>query len=368
MIQYFMYKFVLICGKIHFGRRIGVITVFKKTLKALGKILVSGIIAFIILTLFCCIYYNVPVHSANNDGSTDYKWEPNVFYSQGTEGFAWGKMNNDGFTNLFDYNDDTTVDVLVMGSSQMEARQVGMSQSTAGRLNTLLENDTVYNIGVSGHTFLTCASNLSSALNKYHPTKYVVIGTSSLSFSDEAITLAINEETPEIASNDEGFIGLLQKNPCLRLMYHQIKNYTKLQAGGTEELEDFETPVTTDTKTETDIATNEKLLADLLNKMSTLAEEHSVKVIIMHDPAINISSDGSINFSTTQNTTTKFQKLCNDNGILFLDMSARFKAEYETNHVLPYGFSNSPVGSGHLNKFGHAMISDELYNLILEED
>lgn len=333
-----------------------------KTLKALGKTVVSGIIAFVILTLFCFLYYNVPVHSANRDGSTDYKWEANVFYSRGTEGFAWGKTNNDGFCNLFDYDDDMKIDILVMGSSQMEAFNVDMSQSTASRLNALRENETVYNIGTSGHTFLTCASNLGAALNKYQPTHYVVIGTGSVSFSDEAMTLAISGETPEIPSNDGGIIGLLQKNPCLRLIYSQIRKFAKLSAEDIEDAEDIEV------LDESDALNNENLLDDLLRKMSVLAEECGAKLIIVYHPGINIAADGAIDIVTDQDSITQFKRLCDANGIQFLDMSNRFKEEYGNTYILPYGFSNTPVGSGHLNKYGHAMIADELYKLISEDE
>lgn len=334
----------------------------KKSLKALGKTVVAGIVAFVILTVFCFLYYNIPVHSANRDGSTDYKWEANVFYSRGTEGFAWGKTNNDGFTNMFDYDDEMKIDILVMGSSHMEAYQVDMSQSTAGRLNALFKNKIVYNIGVSGHNFLTCASNLRAALKKYQPTKYVVIETGSVSFSDEAIALAISEETPEIPSNDGGIIGLLQKNPYLRLIYYQIRNYAKLPAEDTEEAED------TEALTKSDTTTNGKLLDELFQQMSELTEEYGVKLIIAYHPGVKIASDGALNLNADQDVIARFKRSCDANGILFLDMSDRFKEEYENTYILPYGFSNSPVGSGHMNQYGHAMMAEELYELILEDE
>ena len=334
----------------------------KAALKTFGKIIVSGSIAFMILTLFCFLYYNIPVHSTNKDGSTDYKWESDVFYSQGREGFGWGKTNNDGFSNMFDYGSDMEIDILIMGSSHMEARQMGIGQSAASKLNALLGTETVYNIGVSGHSFLTCANNLRAALNKYQPTKYVVIETSSVSFSDPAIALAINEETPELPSHNVGIIGLLQKNPYLRLIYAQISNYNVLQAEDIEDAEGFEVPA------ESDTAVDENLLAELLHKMSVMAGEYGAKLIIAYHPDISIASDGTLNLNADQNAITQFRRSCGANGILFLDMSSRFKEEYESSYILPYGFPNSPVGSGHLNQFGHAMMADELYSLILEDE
>lgn len=334
----------------------------KTALKALGKTIVSGIIAFTILTLFCCFYENMPVRVPNEDGSTDYKWGANLFYSRATEGFAWGKTNNEGFMNMFDYDDNMKIDILIMGSSHMEAYQVDMSQSTASQLNTLLENETVYNIGISEHTFLTCVNNLRAAINKYHPKEYVIIETSRIVFSDEEIALAINEEFAELPSYFGGIIGLLQKNPYLRLIDHQRRTYKNLRERDVERANSPEAFV------ESDTTVNEKLLADLFQKMGVLAEEHGIKVIIVYLPSINISSDGAINVIADQGAISKFKRPCFDNGILFLDMSNRFEEEYKNAHTLPYGFFNTPIGSGHLNQYGHAMIADELYNLILEED
>lgn len=335
---------------------------FKAAIKVLGKIIISGILALVILTSFCFFYYNIPVHSTNRDGSTDYKWETYAFYSHGTEGFAWGKTNNEGFYNLFDYDNDIKIDILMMGSSHMEAGNVVMDQSTASKLNALLESETVYNIGVSGHTFLICANNFRAALNKYQPTNYVVMETSSISFSDEAIALAIKEETPEIPSNDGGIIGLLQKNPYIRLVYHQIQNFIKLQAEDIEDAGDPEIFVKSDT------VADENLYYDLFQKMSVLAEEYGAKVIIAYHPSTDISPDGAICLDTDPSALAQFKQSCDANGILFLDMSSRFKEEYESAYILPYGFSNTPVGSGHMNKYGHAMMADELYKLILEDE
>lgn len=337
----------------------------KKSLKALGKTVVAGIIAFVILTLFGFFYYNEPVASANKDGSTDYRREANVLYFYATEGFGQGKTNNDGFSNMFDYDDEMKIDILIMGSSHMEAYQVDMRQSTASRLNALLDNKTVYNIGFSGHKFLTCASNLKAALKTYRPTNYVVIVTSSVSFSDEEIALAIDGETPDLPSNaaNGGIIGLLRKNPYLHLIKRQMDFYLNdLQA---EDIEDAEAP---EAFAESDSAVNESLLSDLLHKMSVSAEEYGAKLIIAYHPGVKIASDGALILNADQDAIARFKRSCDANGILFLDMSDRFKEEYENTYILPYGFANSPVGSGHLNQYGHAMMAEELYQLILEDE
>ena len=91
-----------------------------------------------------------------------------------------------------------------------------------------------------------------------------------------------------------------------------------------------------------------------------------VKLIILYHPSTQINADGSILFPDDEKDRMKYSNLCDEYGITFLDMTERFRLEYETKHILPHGFFNSSIGSGHLNKYGHEMIADELYRIIEE--
>lgn len=323
---------------------------------SVGKIFLSGILAFIILTGFCYFYYNVPVHSVAVDGVTDYRWEPGVFYSRGTEGFAWGKTNNEGYINLYDFTGKEQIDILIMGSSHMEAYQVAANESVASRLDEMLPNDRVYNIGVSGHSFLTCAGNLEAAINKYRPSKYVIIETNNVIFDNADLSKAIDGNIEEVPSHTGGMIGFLQKNQYLRLIYSQLQNYRKKAAA--VDLEE-NSAVIADNST-----SNGAALDILLSKLNNISLNGNVQLIILYHPNVKIDTDGSLQILGDLNSVARFEKSCRDNNILFLDMSERFLQEYESGYVLPYGFANSTVGSGHLNRYGHAMIADALYELM----
>ena len=47
-------------------------------------------------------------------------------------------------------------------------------------------------------------------------------------------------------------------------------------------------------------------------------------------------------------------------------MSQQFLDYYRQNNILLHGFSNTHIGEGHYNKYGHAVIADVLYNTIME--
>ncbi|MCR4615572.1 MAG: hypothetical protein K5756_05430 [Clostridiales bacterium] len=335
-------------------------TRIKNFFAILCKIMISGLIAFAVLTLICCLYYNLPVHSEDKDGAADYKWKPGMFYSRGTEGFAAGRINNDGFNDPFDYKEGMEISTLVMGSSQMEAFNVGQKESTAAQLGQLMKDKTVYNIGVSGHNLLTCVCNLEKALEKYRPSDCVVIETGNIRYSVEDLTAALEGTLPEITARAGGILGLLQRNQYLRLLYMQLSNY---KDGAADNADTDTAPEKTEAA---DPALNGELLDKLMKKVSAAAAPYGIKVIIVYHPEISIAPDGGFTADTDAEALEVFKKSCAENGVVFSDMTEPFRNAYLRDSTLPYGFTNTSVGKGHLNKYGHAMVAEELYKLISE--
>ncbi|MBQ3005749.1 MAG: hypothetical protein IJD88_07425 [Clostridia bacterium] len=325
----------------------------KKFIKWFAKAVVSGILAFAILTGFCFLYYNVPVHSKTADGATDYSWEKNKFYSRGTEGFAMGKTNNEGYVNAFDYEDSTQVNVLIMGSSHMEGYNVPMSKSTAGYLDEMMSDGVVYNIGVSQHTILNCVDNLEAALEKYKPSEYVVIEALELYYSDEKIQSVLDSSMEELESHSGGIIGLLQKNQFFRLMYSQLKAFLRNQ--NEEQILTSYIP-----------RINLDLYNEMLEKLSKTADKYGAKLIILHQNNLILNDNGSLTPSIDEITRNNFRTVCENNGVIFVDMTDIFIENYNKTHILPHGFSNTSVESGHLNKHGHKLVADALFEIIGE--
>ena len=154
------------------------------------KALLAGLAAFALLCLLSAFYYNIPVHYLNPDGATEYKYEPGPFY-RGTEGFGIGRVNNDGFNNLFDYTPGMPIDILLMGSSHSEGFCVPQQNSAGAVLSSLFEGEkTVYNIGMAAHTFLYCAKRLDRALTVYAPREYAVLELATLRYDPAAASMA----------------------------------------------------------------------------------------------------------------------------------------------------------------------------------
>lgn len=310
------------------------------------KLLVSAIIAFIVLSLICFFYYNIPTHSKSKDGVTDYVWENNKFYIDATEGFSFGKTNNEGYFNEKDYVGQD-IDVLIMGSSHMQ----GMAVMPKDNIASILEKQTdltVYNIGTTGHNIKVCVSNLDAALNKYKP-NIVVIETNNVTLSSKEVDAIINDETKELDSIEGGIVGFLQNNPFIRWSYTQIESL-----------------IQNSNKTETN-KENSIFDKDASNKLvkyiKEISNKYNTEVIMLYHPVVSINNDG-MKVIEDKDAMSSFNNICEENGIYFVDMTNRYLQEYKDNSTVPTGFINTGVASGHINKYGHEMMADELCKII----
>jgi hypothetical protein len=322
----------------------------------LGKIVTAGMIALFVLTAFCLVYYNIPVHLTSKTGTTDYAWEKHAYYCKMIEGFGYGRMNNEGFNNLEDYNAQP-VDILLMGSSQMEGTNVEQTKTTASVLNkSFNESKYCYNIGILGHALPHIVSNLETAIEYYTPHEYVVIETMTIQFNAKSLEDIIESRVQRIPSYDSGILFHLQKISYLRLLYNQYKN----MKGNSEDEVQERVPGIFDKEQ------HFILLDTVMHRINQISIDNNIKPIIFYHPHLSLNNDGPASVNTDNEYLNAFKTACVNNDIYFIDMTDAFMQEYQANHILPHGFANTAVGAGHLNKNGHRIIANELFRRINE--
>lgn len=84
-----------------------------KTIQWFLKTIVAGILALVIASVVCLIYYNPGIHITNKTGATDYIWQSNYFASKMTEGIAWNRTDKNGFYNETS-DTDKNMNILIM--------------------------------------------------------------------------------------------------------------------------------------------------------------------------------------------------------------------------------------------------------------
>lgn len=329
-------------------------------LKWIFKATISGIIAIIFLSIFSLFYYNFGIRRTNESGATDYVWE-NRFFSLGYEGFAWGINDTEGLNNVWPKQEQ--IDILLMGSSQMEARNVAQNKNTGYLLNELCTANEVdlytYNIGVEGHTIYALANNIHNALDKYRPTKYVIAETRTVELEVDTMQAVLSDTLERSPAYDSGMLYYLQKIPYLRLVHKQLNNVRSQHSDLDNSKEKSKQTIDDEYKT---------VLDKFLGKMSEEAQVQGCTLIIFYLPTIQIRGDGNLTATTDEQFMEVFQSICAEKEIVLVDMTNDFIKEYTDNSRLPYGFSNTKIGTGHLNAVGHELIADRLYNVVTENE
>ena len=332
----------------------------KRSLSWIIKAAVGGVIALILLCLLCLVYCNTPVHYASKTGATDYYWEPDRFYCSAGEGFGWGRTNNEGFNDLADYHAGDSIDILLMGSSQMDGRNIPQKDNAAARLNEMFGREKyTYNIGMSGHTLMHCIQNLEAALERYQPNEYVIIETCLIDFSVNDMQAVLDGTLPDMPSHSGGLIGVMQRLPYLRLFYQKYIN-------GLNNGDDMERNSTGSASV--DPAEYAELVNGLMAKVSEECRAAGVQPMVVFDSTVQVDKDGKGYVSANLEKLNVLETACEDNDVIFLDLSDSFLEGYEQFRKLPTGFANTAPGKGHMNSWGHELFARGVYDAIAERE
>lgn len=325
-----------------------------------AKAVIAAIASLCILTGFCYFYYNLPIHHDSLSGSTDYYWDANALSIRATEGFAISKTDDNGFVNSYPAHGNT-LDILIMGSSHTEGMNVNADENYPYVLNSMLDEQDAdlyaYSIGMSGHAIVRCFRNLDDALNEYKPRKYVFIETSTIMPSLESLQQLEENTFDVLSSHDSGLLYHLQRNDYFRLLYMQLQNMIK----------DNDQAATSSSEAADDLVLYERYLELMLKKGSETAAANGCKLVIIYKPDLVLNRDGSIANQELNEKEKLFKDLCEAHGIGLIDMYEPFTEYYQATYCLPNGFSNTKVGTGHLNRHGHLVIAQELSEYITED-
>lgn len=321
----------------------------------IAKFFLAGITAILLLSILLAGYYTIPVHSPNIQGGTDFVWEPNSFWIKQTEGISFGKFDAHGFNNDSVINNP---DILVLGSSHMEAMDVMQDENAASILRDSLNGKyTVYNKGIAGHNFFKICQHLPKNLEVYNPSpKFVIIETSSPIVSQEDVKKVFSNQNEYFKSYNTGIVGLMQKSPFLRLLYLQIDLGLLNLFLPSKNKED---------KIQEQPSINEEPYDQIFSYLRSIEEKFNTKLIIVFHPGYQIEKNGSISFSKLKYKDV-FKKKAIENGLTFINLKDDFIKMYNESHHLPHGFITGKIGHGHLNKYGHAVLANAVYKAIIE--
>jgi hypothetical protein len=348
---------------------------FYRVKSRLLRVLIAGIISIFLLNIICSVYYTVPVTEPSETGVTDFVNEKNFRYSIAIEGFGYGKTNNEGMNNIKDFCNQK-IDILLMGSSHMEARQVPQNKTTAAVLNDLFGGSNyVYNMGMGGHDFPHLTNNFGKAVRYYKPEKFVVMETASVDFDENTLRDLIDGKlkTSFPDSNVTGIKSALRNSVFLRKMsFFRLLNYKISLNAGRRNAAFF---VSDNNIVDNNIYDNNNgggneekdyfyLLNTIMERLHQICLDNNISLIIFYHLYRSSNNTGEVMSVNNKENLEKFKRSCEENGIKFVDMTDVFSEKYKQDYILPYGFFNTAAGKGHLNSNGHRLIAEELYKQI----
>lgn len=323
------------------------------------------IAAAAILNLFCAWYYNPADYLWDDARATDRIRRPNAITSRANEGFSICRIDENGYNNP---SVPDRINILMMGTSHTEGFNVAPADNTSARLGALLPGRSVYNIGMSSHTLTVNLANLERALNRFEPTDYVIIETNYVIFWPEEIEDALNDTAGRLDPTETGLPDWLSDQPLVRALGRQVFN---LQYGAEAGQDDVAAQSVGQQQYPPEAyQAYYTELCGLFARARKSADAHGVRVIICYNPMLILLPDGTAADDTDPAVRDAFAAACADSGVTFVDMSDRFIAAYQNEHILPHGFVNTAPEYGHLNKNGCGIVANALYEAIcaLEAD
>lgn len=366
------------------------------------KIILSWCLAFVVAATCANVitfFYRSSAGSISRENAFSGNIRtPNSRIVRGSEGYGVNYVDENGYVNIQNIPLRSNY-ILFMGSSHLEGLQVMQSQNMVTLLNQMISKDerTIYNLGTAGYTLPLIIKGFQAGIQEFPNSSAVIIELSQMDYTSDSLIAALDQTQFDPTSTGKALVEsqsnmvrirnlTLEILPVISLMREQFESID-LSLKGAFGLHDFlfpQQPVKkpdagfTNGENAIEPETNDSKIASLADNPSNnfssalqqsfalLRAEYSNPIIILYHPSLAIQPDGTARINRDDRYYDTYRDACAENGFIFLDVGEAFLAAYEKDYSLPYGFSNTTMGKGHLNQQGHRIIAEELYRTLME--
>ena len=323
--------------------------------------------ALFIMNLLCFAFYDPCQELIREHGATTGYLLPETHGIYGMEGYCLANVDANGYVN----RDKPLADsyYVAAGASHTEGLFMPLRLRYTDLLNSMLGYDDelkVYNIGRSGNYFSIVLQHLDGILGEFPDAEAIIIETDTLAYDtkalyDSQIQVGYDpEETPsQLLSNmperTRANMRIKQYLPLVRELHKQYLTFMESRKEPSES--DILDP---DFWSAEYAGGFEEALRSLCAFVRSRTDK---RVIILYHPAVSIEPDGDMELMTN-GAEKYYRKICPEYDIDFIDMSEPFMRAYESGHIVPYGFNNTTMGDGHINRAAHMMMAEELFEVL----
>lgn len=321
----------------------------------LSFLLVNGVLFF----------YERPVAWIDTpNGASRAVRKPYSILVHGTEGYSVSQIDSNGYTNS-DY-DLREQYILMMGASHSQGKEMAPEEKYSELVNAELTNGAeelaVYNISCDAHFLPSLIMHFKSAIAAYLNAQCVTIEIGDTDYAVEEFEGALLQpHDVDLRSTEQIFQQLSTPNKLKNLIKEVFPLISMIKS---QKEAAHRAPQKTG---EPDVIDEYEYKTVVKKCLELIRSECEVPILFVYHPSTVILPDGSLSIERSE-TVGIFSNLCADAGIDFIDVGDRFLAHYNDCYELPYGFSNTTPGNGHLNQVGHQIMAEAILDYLTEVD
>ncbi len=335
----------------------------------------AAFIAFCVANILILPYWKAPGWLSRSAGATSAVYHANTTLINGYEGYGIANVDRHGYLNENLPLADSYV--LILGCSHTKAIEVAMEERYTSILNEALSGGDrsrlyVYNLAIDGFYFPDIVKGFEAALAEFPDAEKIIIEIPTTEFDLEQLTDAVNSRPFDPAQTGENIYALQGTKEKLKIAVKEYfslvslclsKQFTDIKIGDGTPF--FYVPDNSPAPQYS--VTQEAYYLALEPALAHLRENCNKDIIIYFHPYTTIEKTGVL-VTDTSVTIDWFALCCEKYGITFVNAAEAFQKEYQENFIVPYGFSNTSPGTGHLNKEGHRISALLLYDALTGED
>ena len=360
----------------------------KNTRKKILSWITAAMAAVICVDFICMLYVREPGGIERSGGPIYAASQPGKIAVNCEEGYGFNQTDENGYTNTTAKLSEGGY-ILILGNSMTRGSNVMPDERYVQQLNKLIADDLggdatdtayVYSISRGGALFAELASGYDAALAEFPNAKAVVIQlvfeNRDLRISPAYLEQIYNQrefdftQTAEyIFENEDAFSRVKHwvKNTFPLIPFAQNRRINKIgnpfaYAFGInwKNLKEDNNNYIPETENDIEVAKRESLVQVL----AYLNSKNDIPIILVDLPEIACFDENSLAFNYYDKNI--WVDACDEAGVTFIGMSDEFENLYSQKKKLPYGFSNTEMGTGHLNKDGCQVVAETIYKHLKE--
>jgi len=362
-------------------------------LKTAARAVCAVLLAFLTVNGLCFFYYSMPGWYERSSDATSAVWQPGGRIVQALEGAGSHTVDENGYVNPKKPLADSDY-VLVLGSSHTVGENVSMRDKYTTLLEGMLYGDSdrlhIYNMAQHGHYFPELASGFAAAVSEFPNSSAVVLEITDTKFPMDHLQKGLAErpfdETmlgPQITrtAGTREKVRTAGKTafPLISLLTGKQFAGSRVSfdnAFGLDWLNKNQNEAEADSAegqgrgggenggSQYDDAGDESYEVVLDRIVKNMRSRYSGRIIFLYHPEVELGQDGTMEIYRDLETWKVFCRVCERYQVEWIDVGDRFLNGYQDRWEVPYGFFNTEPGKGHLNRFGHRVLAEALYDAL----